>query len=93
MLLVRNAVREDELQFLLRERTTWKVASDTGAADANGRHTMVFNAQSRRTDVDWCQKGCANEHIMRKFLSRVSEMVRVHSDYFEQMQRAHPPDS
>lgn len=83
--LVHNVLREDELEVLLRERK-WEQATDTGAANSDGRATQVLNYKSRRTDVHWCQYGCANEPPVKRLYHRVAEMLRMHTDYFEHMQ-------
>ena len=76
IVLVRDIVREDEMDVLRRPHK-WERASDTGAADAEGRSTMKFSS-NRDTDVHWCAAGCANEPAMTRLFARIGELVGVH---------------
>lgn len=82
VVLVHNALRDDELATLLRPDRPWALASDAGAAGADGRSTKVFSS-NRKTDVHWCKAGCIDEPAVVRLISRISEMVMVHPDYFE----------
>lgn len=90
VVLVRGAMREDEIETLLRERS-WQRASDTGSVGADGRATHVFSG-NRKTDVHWCGAGCIKEPPTGRLISRIAEMLRVHPHYFElpQLLRYHP---
>ena len=81
LVLVRNIVREDELELLLRDRPM-QAASDTGALGADGRATQIFS-RNRDTDVHWCWKGCIDDPALIRLATRISEMIRVHPDHFE----------
>lgn len=81
LVLVRDLVREEEMELLLREHM-WERASDTGPIGQDGRAEMVFSSR-RDTDVNWCQKGCINEPAMQRLTARISELIAVHPRYFE----------
>jgi len=82
--LVEGALRDDEIAVLLRERA-WERASDAGGVGEDGRSKMVFSA-NRDTDVHWCKAGCSSEPAVRRLISRLSELLMVHPDYFEALQ-------